>query len=342
MLNALADRAHKLRPDRPQGGSLRVVPILGPNHEEPAYDVLRPETLNLVSITEVSDAGSVPRLRVNNGLDCRLYLMDGQELVGAKQNRILNTDVLVPGKSSLDIPVSCVEQGRWRSVSPTFSPGKAASHRTRSGKMERVYASLKARKTFDANQGAVWQEVEAALFDAGAEEESSTRALADAYAKRQGEMQTFRSSLALPATAVGVAVFHGRRFKGLDLFDRHATLQAFWASLVDSYAIDFLDAPVDLASPTTDATASPDDAEVRSLLQRAAAANWEPFDSPGEGKDWRLVDGDLSGAALLWEDRVVLHVQLYPRQGGPHRPDVSEGSMFRPGVVHRRRWPARR
>lgn len=48
----------------------------------------------------------------NRGLD-PAFLLDGEELVGAKQNRILNLSILVPGQTSLEIPVSCVEQSRW-------------------------------------------------------------------------------------------------------------------------------------------------------------------------------------------------------------------------------------
>ena len=55
----------------------------------------------------------MPELVVENPLDERVLLYDGEELVGAKQNRILNVSVLVEAKSTLTIPVSCVEQGRW-------------------------------------------------------------------------------------------------------------------------------------------------------------------------------------------------------------------------------------
>mgnify|MGYP001264900998 FL=1 len=298
MLSALVDRTRNLKPDRAQGKSLRVVPILGPNHRKPAYDVLRPGTLEKVRIAEVSDAGSVPVLRVTNELDVRVFLMDGQELIGAKQNRILNTDVLVPANATLIIPVSCVEHGRWRDVSPHFSPGKAASHRTRSAKLARVHDSLKQRKCFDADQSAVWEEVSETLKQN--KTSSPTSAMSDAYVKRDSEMRQFRSSLKLPDRAVGVAIYHGMILLGLDLFDRHATLLAFWESLVDSYAIEMLDRPVDLESPQP-VTGQGD--ALRSLLQRAAAAEWEPFDSPGEGKDWRVWGGPPSGAARGWGGR---------------------------------------
>ena len=75
-----------------------------------------------LTITETSEAGDVPELTVANPLAENVLLYDGAELVGAKQNRILNVTVLVAAGSTLRIPVSCTEQGRWRSVSKSFSP----------------------------------------------------------------------------------------------------------------------------------------------------------------------------------------------------------------------------
>ncbi|MGH8953160.1 MAG: ARPP-1 family domain-containing protein, partial [Acidimicrobiia bacterium] len=46
-------------------------------------------------ITEATEAGTVPFLQVTNNADHPLLLLDGEELLGAKQNRILNTTVLV-------------------------------------------------------------------------------------------------------------------------------------------------------------------------------------------------------------------------------------------------------
>ena len=70
-------------------------------------------------------AGSVPELVVENPLDEHVLLYDGEELIGAKQNRILNLTVLVAAGSRTPIPVSCVEAGRWHRRSASFA---AASH----------------------------------------------------------------------------------------------------------------------------------------------------------------------------------------------------------------------
>ena len=319
----ISSRVRTVTTDRPQGQRLAVVPVLGPSHDQPPYELLREETFKSVLVTEVSDAGSVPVLRVENKLGVRVFLMDGQELVGAKQNRILNTDVLIPANTATTIPVSCVEQGRWRHTSEQFSSGKSASHRTRSAKLGRVHESLRTSGRHDANQSAVWHEVQMSL---GASHASSpTSALSDAYSARQNELDEFRTHLQLPEQAVGVAVFQGGQFQGLDLFDRHSTLAYFWQSLVDSYALDLLDQPVD----PSQASQTPEGQVIRGILDRVADGQWESFKSPGEGADWRLQDERYAASSLVWNDETVLHLQVFPKRSAAA--DGSSG-QYRPKI----------
>ena len=307
MTTAIADRTRAIHAEKAQGKGLRIVPIIGPSHNDPQYRLLDEQTIPSVRVTETSAGGSVPELKVQNDLETAVFLMDGQELIGAKQNRILNTDVLIAAKTTLAIPVSCVEAGRWSYSSPTFSPGKTASHRVRSGKHARVHESLKEGRQHDANQGEVWREVSESLSAAAVP--SPTHSLHDAYDARKKELDKFRMSLRMPEEAVGVAVFRGREFQGMDVFDRHATLKYFWDSLLDSYAIDFVGDAVD---PTQKAT-QPVSKSIKTVFEQAASGRWDAFASPGEGQEWRLEDPSLTGSALIWQDRVVVHLQLFPK-----------------------------
>ena len=100
MTPAIAERTGSVRLDSAQGkDGFQLVPILGVSLDQPEYRLLDGGTLRAVNITEISSAGSVPELKVENTLNTRVFLMDGQELIGAKQNRILNTDVLVPART---------------------------------------------------------------------------------------------------------------------------------------------------------------------------------------------------------------------------------------------------
>jgi hypothetical protein len=93
-------------------GALTVFPLLAGERPEPGWLTLA-EAGEAVTIEEVSEGGDVPTLRLTSAAGCPVLLLDGEELIGAKQNRILNTTVLVAAHSHLTIPVSCVEQGRW-------------------------------------------------------------------------------------------------------------------------------------------------------------------------------------------------------------------------------------
>src|SRR5437763_10855836 len=72
-------------------------------------------------VEEVTEGGSVPNLAVDNKGETLVLFVEGQERRGAKQNRVLNTSVLIAAKTKTVLPVSCVEQGRWRYVSKAFT-----------------------------------------------------------------------------------------------------------------------------------------------------------------------------------------------------------------------------
>lgn len=295
-------------PDR-RRQRIRVRPILGPSHDQPAFRVLDDETQNLVEITEVDEDGDVPTVRVRNPLDTPVLLIDGQGLVGAKQNRILNTDVMVPAKTTLDVPVSCVEQGRWRYDQPKFRTAGSASHRVRRRKLDRMASSLREHQGHDADQGEVWAQVRASLDKT--KTRSRSEALHDAYAARDRDLSAYREAFELPEQAVGAAVFVGTELQGIDLFDRHSTLAFAWRSLVDGYALEHLDDPVDPEK----AEPAPEDRTVPRVLERAAAGTWQRYDSPGLGDDWRLADAAYAGAALVLDDEHLVHLQLMPKTG---------------------------
>ncbi len=75
-----------------------ITPLFPARDPVAAYITLDEALPRGLSITEISDAGSVPELAVINPLGDNVLLYDGEELVGAKQNRILNVSVLVGGR----------------------------------------------------------------------------------------------------------------------------------------------------------------------------------------------------------------------------------------------------
>src|SRR5579862_4784893 len=100
---------------------ITIVPLVAPTAGTFQYSALG-EALSGgdLAITEVSNAGSVPELLVVNRANQPVLLIDGEELAGAKQNRVLNTSILLKETSETKIPVSCTEQGRWAYSSNMF------------------------------------------------------------------------------------------------------------------------------------------------------------------------------------------------------------------------------
>ncbi|MBK8638706.1 MAG: hypothetical protein IPN92_10625 [Chromatiaceae bacterium] len=116
--------------------NLTVMPLVADQAGRPDYLSLD-EALSrgTVRVTETSPAGEVPTLLLDNPGDWAVLLIDGEELVGARQNRMVNLTILAPAKTSLRLPVSCVEAGRWSATSDRFG----TRGRT-------VYAAGRARK----------------------------------------------------------------------------------------------------------------------------------------------------------------------------------------------------
>lgn len=134
-----------------------------------------------------------------------MLFVEGEELVGAKQNRILNTSILVAAHTKLKIPVSCVEQGRWGYRSRHFgSSGSHSPSKVRYALRKGVSDSLKTGGGHRSNQGDVWAKVSGTHAEHGTH--SDTGAMSDAFAQKQKEIDDVREKLGYVENATGVAV----------------------------------------------------------------------------------------------------------------------------------------
>ena len=91
---------------------LVVVPLLAPGAHADATLLEEGLADGSSQITEVSAGGSVNAVRAEHRGGKYLLLIDGEEIVGAKQNRVFNASFIIAPGASIEIPVSCVEAGR--------------------------------------------------------------------------------------------------------------------------------------------------------------------------------------------------------------------------------------
>jgi hypothetical protein len=295
---------------------LTMVPLVGPDVPAAAYVTLD-EALatGSVRITEVSNHGRVPELQVVNDADAPVLIADGEELVGAKQNRIVNLTILVPARTRLTIPVSCVEAGRWQWRSRTFEAAPRLHHAAgRAMKMAQVTASLAERGERGADQLAIWEDVAA---KAARLEASSPTAASEAMYRSHEEALAAAVAALAPADGQRGAVFvlEGRAV-GVELFDAAATWRKLAPKFARSYALDALDAEFarrrGFAAPLPARGAESLRAATDELLRRVAAAPEKRFPAIGLGEDIRLAGENVAGGALVVGGRLV-HLSAFAR-----------------------------
>lgn len=136
---------------------MTVIPLIGKPDEGSVYLTLNEAMdMNLLKIMEVDDSGSVPELNAVNMSELPVLILDGEELVGAKQNRVLNTTVLLKGGSETLIPVSCTEEGRWSYNSHEFHDhGSVISHSIRGSKRKSVSDSVRMSERYSSDQSSI-------------------------------------------------------------------------------------------------------------------------------------------------------------------------------------------
>jgi len=294
-----------------------VITPLFPRRDPVAQYVTLDEALPLgFRVREVSDAGLVPELFVENPLTQDVLLYDGEELVGAKQNRILNVSVLVAAGTKLPIPVSCVEEGRWHAQSTAFGAAPHAAHpRLRRRKAEALQAEPLARGVAQAD---VWDEV--ALTADRLTVASPTRANADAFRAHRPSLVRLEQAFPLEQGQCGAVLALGDDIC-LDTVSRPDAFAHLWPKLRAGYLLDALDR---LDQP---AAASAGMAEFVAALSEASVTR-RP--SAGRGDDIRVSGRQILGSGLDF-DGELLQLSAFTRDG------MSNTRMARISRASRRR-----
>lgn len=255
----------------------------------------------LILVEEVGGGGTVPDVLMENKSDLRVLFLEGEELVGAKQDRILNTSVLVAAHTKIKIPVSCVEQGRWGSKSHYFgSSGYHSPSKLRRALKASVSRSVKAKRGHRSDQVEVWKEV--AHLHAAHGVESGTAAMSDAFDTYEDRIASYRENLKYVDGATGVAVAIGDRVVSIDLFDKPSTCKKVWDRLLSGVVFDALEAD------DTDQYASASDVE--QLVAAAGDLTWEQSEAVGEGEEYRAVSKRGDHASVLALEDTVVHGSL--------------------------------
>jgi hypothetical protein len=327
MLSALFERCAIGEPV--SHGSVTILPLIATEDWGPPY-LSMAEALDTghFFVSEVSASGSVPELKVDNGGDTPVLLLDGEELKGAKQNRVINTTVLVAARTTVVIPVSCTEQGRWRSQGAHFSESPHCLLRTaRASKAKSVSDNLRYARSHASDQGRVWEDIRA--FAREADVESPTGAMSDVFSRREKDLESYLAAFSRCEGQRGLLVFIKGLPAGLDIVSSERAFSRLHPKLIRSYCIE------DALSPSKQ-RADAWRADAQAFLHRAASCPGVSFPSPGLGTDHRFEADGLVGSALEVEGTAI-HAAFFMRADRPKGLEDAPLGDFRSRREHRSR-----
>jgi hypothetical protein len=292
--------------------NLALVPLLDRSRGPAGYLALD-EALRRgqTEITEVSESGSVPQLKLRNRGPKEVFLLDGEELVGAKQNRILNLSILIPGHTELEIPVSCVEQGRWSWRGRGFrGSDRVIFSKLRRSNAESVSANLAEQNSRASDQRGVWKSVSDKAKRMSVH--SDTGAASALFERYRQDLDEFVSELKPVPGQVGAAFLVNGQFAGLDILAGPDLLARLLPKLVRSYALDAMDdeAMDDEANASTDGSTRSAVQSVERVIAATGRMSAEAHPAIGRGQDLRLRGAGLVGAALTG-DGTMIHLGIW-------------------------------
>lgn len=283
-------------------GDVEVLPLIAKEWSpQPLLDLEEAIECGLAEVQELTESGSVPELKVLNKGTEDIIAFDGEQLIGAKQNRILNLTVIIPANSVVTIPVSCVEQGRWHYNSQTFASGATFAYPSlRAAKHVGVTRSMRQRGRADSDQSEVWHNIltKAARMSV----QSETMAMADIYEqgiKKERLMGT--DSLEPVQGQIGYLAYVRGGFAGGDLFCSPELCGRKLRKILKGYLLDSLDEEISFIR-----------VEPGAVMSQIKDARQERFDSVGKGKEVRF-DGRLVQGAWKEVDGFIPHLHVLPK-----------------------------
>jgi hypothetical protein len=269
-------------------GGVTITPLFPRQNPVCEYISLDQALAEGLEISEVDEAGDVGELAVRNPLDLGVLLYDGEELVGAKQNRILNVSVLLGAGSTTQIPVSCVERGRWSWQDRRFrSAGHVAGPELRRRKAASLRTDALAR---GAAQRTVWATVEHQLVQRLVA--SPTGANSDGFAARRAEIDDLSQRYAHEPGQNGAVVSIAGHGWCLDAVSRPEVFGLIYPKLLAGYVYDVVEQVGE--APSADAVM---DALCRSVNRRGP--------SVALGDDIRIEGKGVIGSGLTVDGELI-------------------------------------
>ena len=248
--------------------NIAIVPITTPvNHKIDLLTLKKGFELELVDVKECEHS-TVNTIIVENKSVVPLLLVDGEEIVGGDQNRIIDTTILIAPQSKMEVPVDCTEHGRWGFKSNFEQSEHIANFSTRLAKKH-------ASRNNESVQQAVWDSIDE--LEMSRSFSSPTQAMSESYENAKADLNEFLDEFKAAEGQSGVAVLIDGAMKGFEVFLNSEIYKEYHEKIIKSYLIN---AEINDTLFTVDADA------IRSQIDDALSEDFE--EAKNEGLETRL------------------------------------------------------
>lgn len=295
--------------------NLTVFPLYSDSAHNNGYKLLEEAiSTNRFIVTEKSEGGNVPELMVINQLENKVLILDGELLVGAKQNRIVNTTIVIGSGKEVVIPVSCVEQGRWHYRSKMFSSGSSSLYSSlRMKKSRSVYDRLRREESYHSDQHEIWDDIKekSARFRVSSE----TGNMNDIFESYDNDIRQYEERFKYHPDQVGFIAVIGNKIAGLDVFGIRTVVPKVYGKLLKGYIFDALDQSLTGKEGSQKESLNKEEIqtlhdEIGKFLKELKTAKKDVYKSVGEGEDVRFARKNTTGFALV-NDNAVVHIAAF-------------------------------
>ncbi|MEW5822579.1 MAG: DUF6569 family protein [Cyanobacteriota bacterium] len=277
--------------------NMTVYPLIASKQSGQTYLLLDDSMKDgTIEINEIG-SGNVNTLKLQkNESKYPVFIMSGEIVKGAKQDRIISNDIILsPTSKSYNIAVYCVEQGRWVKQTDKFAPsGVVGSNKLRSTVAQKM------------SQSAVWSEVAKKNDSLGAVSNTSNyRASYEVKEYKEeaaGYYDHFKNLAADNSNYVGVIIKIDNKVSNMDIFGEHNTFESLWPKLLKSYTQDAVD--------NNFTKSIPDISTAQSFLNSLNNSNYEEIANPGVGNEFTIKSKNIAGSLLNYNNNVA-HLALF-------------------------------
>lgn len=273
--------------------NVAIIPLRTPKKYVDLLTLQKGFELGLVEVKEC-ETSTVNTLIVENHAVTPLILIDGEEVVGGDQNRLVNATTIIAANSQSPISVSCTERGRWGYKSEFKSSKYIADYNTRRAKMSAMRYSRPV-------QNEVWSSID--TLEADCCNVSPTSAMSESYEKENTNLEEILESFEIVEGQTGILIIVNGEIKGFELFFNHETYRAFHEKILKSYLI---------STKVENTTFTINEDAARIVIEDALESSFEKKETTGLEDAYEFENSDGLGKCYIYQDE-IMHISYFKK-----------------------------